>query len=229
MVAIGATISDNDYHNTIIQSLPHWLQSYTSSQLTSVQLSVPPRILKPETFIVILCDEWEQTHPKQAIGKSQKSKGDESLVVEGGNGKGKGKEDKGKGKIEENKKRGACFICGSTEHWKKDYPKKKKGNQKTGEGSKSDQPSTSANIVKKDDGGNNDLLSIEANEVSKIDVAIYIEVFDSGSSCHILPYRDMFTMFKSISPCPLQAANHQQFNAIGRGDMILPVPNGKTM
>jgi Pol polyprotein, beta-barrel domain/gag-polypeptide of LTR copia-type len=56
----------------------------------------------------------------------------------------------------------------------------------------------------------------------------HIEVYDSGCTRHITPYREAVTDFKAISPKSFQAANKQSFNAVGTGEMVIDVPNGVT-
>ena len=54
-----------------------------------------------------------------------------------------------------------------------------------------------------------------------------IEVYNSSATRHMSPYHDMF---KSMSKIPLRAiaaANKTKFNAIGMGDMVIDVPNGR--
>ena len=53
-----------------------------------------------------------------------------------------------------------------------------------------------------------------------------IELFDSGSTRHISPYRDRFETLKSIPPKSFAAANKQRFDATAVGDMIIEVLNG---
>lgn len=53
-----------------------------------------------------------------------------------------------------------------------------------------------------------------------------IEIFNSGTSCHISPHCNAFTSFQSIAPHPLHAANKQNFNAVGKGDIVLDILNG---
>lgn len=54
------------------------------------------------------------------------------------------------------------------------------------------------------------------------------ELYDSGASRHMSPYRNQFTNFETISPRPIKAADKRTFNAIGKGDLHIEVPNGKT-
>lgn len=54
----------------------------------------------------------------------------------------------------------------------------------------------------------------------------HIEVYDSGATQHMSPYRDSFVSFTEIQPRTLQAANQKSFTAKGIGDVVISVPNG---
>lgn len=54
------------------------------------------------------------------------------------------------------------------------------------------------------------------------------KVFDSGATTHISPYCDEFSVFKTIPPHPLHAANKQAFNVVRKGEVMLSLPNGIT-
>jgi hypothetical protein len=53
-----------------------------------------------------------------------------------------------------------------------------------------------------------------------------VEVYDSGCTRHITPYRDAIENFVEISPKAFRAANKQSFKAVGTGEMTVDVPNG---
>ena len=55
---------------------------------------------------------------------------------------------------------------------------------------------------------------------------IHAELYNSGTTCHISPYCDMFTNYTPTPPKYLNAANKRKFVAIGKGDMVIKVPNG---
>jgi len=55
--AVGVNINDDDYRNSIIQSLPRWLATFASNQLTAAHLA--NRDVEPELLITFICDEWD--------------------------------------------------------------------------------------------------------------------------------------------------------------------------
>ena len=54
------------------------------------------------------------------------------------------------------------------------------------------------------------------------------ELYDSGASRHTTPYRHRFTNYRTITPRPITAADKRVFYAIGTGDYQIQVPNGAT-
>ena len=52
------------------------------------------------------------------------------------------------------------------------------------------------------------------------------ELYDSGCTNHISPYRDRFENFENIVPRKFRAANQQTFSTTGIGELIIDVPNG---
>jgi len=61
--------------------------------------------------------------------------------------------------------------------------------------------------------------------VGKVDLP-RAEIYDSGCSKHLTPYRDALENFVEIPPKTFQAANKQTMSAVGMGEMIINVPNG---
>ncbi|KAG1749323.1 hypothetical protein EDB19DRAFT_1904835 [Suillus lakei] len=58
---------------------------------------------------------------------------------------------------------------------------------------------------------------------------VSVDPYDSRASQHMSPYCDHFVNFKSISPYPIKAADKCTFDAIGKGDLPIEIPNGNTM
>ena len=52
------------------------------------------------------------------------------------------------------------------------------------------------------------------------------ELYDSGCTNHISPCKSQFQNFKDITPRHFCAANKQSFSTVGKGDMVIDVPNG---
>ena len=55
-----------------------------------------------------------------------------------------------------------------------------------------------------------------------------VELYDSGTSQHLSPYREHFVNFVAITPKPIMAADKHTFDATGRGDLYFEIPNGNT-
>ena len=52
------------------------------------------------------------------------------------------------------------------------------------------------------------------------------ELYDSGASRHISPFRQRFTTYRPITPRPISTADKRIFYAVGIGDLHIEVPNG---
>jgi hypothetical protein len=52
------------------------------------------------------------------------------------------------------------------------------------------------------------------------------ELYDSGASRHMSPYRDHFENYVAIAPKSITAADKRHFQAIGKGDLRIKIPNG---
>lgn len=54
------------------------------------------------------------------------------------------------------------------------------------------------------------------------------ELYDSGASRHMTPFRHRLINFTPITSRPITAADKRVFHATGKGDMRIEVPNGNT-
>src|ERR1700678_2002459 len=52
------------------------------------------------------------------------------------------------------------------------------------------------------------------------------ELYDSGCTNHISPYRNRFENFQTIIPRHFRAANKQTFSSTGKGELVIDVPSG---
>ncbi len=53
-----------------------------------------------------------------------------------------------------------------------------------------------------------------------------IELYDSGASRHMSPFRERFVTYHKIPARPITTANNRVFYAVGAGDLQIQVPNG---
>ncbi len=58
-----------------------------------------------------------------------------------------------------------------------------------------------------------------------LDFSIHVELYYSGCSQYLTPFRDQFEMYQEIPPKTFKAANKQTFSAVGQGDVLVEVPN----
>lgn len=56
---------------------------------------------------------------------------------------------------------------------------------------------------------------------------VEIELYDSGATRHMSPYKHQLENYVSIIPKSITAANKRSFQAIGKGDLRIHIPNGK--
>ena len=53
------------------------------------------------------------------------------------------------------------------------------------------------------------------------------ELYDSGASCHMSPYCNHLEDYVQIAPKPITAADKHYFQAIGKGNLQIKIPNGQ--
>ncbi|KAJ7708668.1 hypothetical protein B0H17DRAFT_849724, partial [Mycena rosella] len=54
-----------------------------------------------------------------------------------------------------------------------------------------------------------------------------LKIYDSGATQHMTPSQHRLTNFKDIKPRGIVAADKKCFEALGKGDMVVHVPNSK--
>ena len=74
-----------------------------------------------------------------------------------------------------------------------------------------------------------DVVEVATESVSpedRRDAGVRAELYDSGCTKHISPYREDLIDFADIPPKSFRAANKQSFSATGAGKLIVDLPNG---
>ncbi|EGO28297.1 hypothetical protein SERLADRAFT_458686 [Serpula lacrymans var. lacrymans S7.9] len=59
-----------------------------------------------------------------------------------------------------------------------------------------------------------------------IDSRQTIELYDLGATTHFTPYQRLLKNYIEIPPQSISAANQNSFPAMGKGDLMINVPNG---
>ena len=74
------------------------------------------------------------------------------------------------------------------------------------------------------------IASFSINDIAgKKNPSERIEIYDSGATCHMSPYINAFSDFEFISPKPISSADNQTFDAIGKGNLQIKIPNGENI
>ncbi|OBZ69824.1 Retrovirus-related Pol polyprotein from transposon TNT 1-94 [Grifola frondosa] len=219
---MGAPIADLDFSAMIFQSLPPSYGTLLTALTTASRLAKNP--LTPDDVVFAVCEEYDRRAGNaattdtalaaRAFGKSKSS-------WKGGNSK---------ADIE-------CYNCKHKGHVKADCWRP--GGGKEGQGPRDQAPKkggkgggkTTANAAAADGEAHAFTTTFDAASLtSKLDsediLNSQVEVFDSGASRHISPYRNAFITFESISPRPVSAADGRKFDAVGKGKISVEIPCG---
>ena len=54
-----------------------------------------------------------------------------------------------------------------------------------------------------------------------------MELYDSGATRHMSPHRNRLENYKEIAPKSITVVDQRSFQATGRGDLLIRIPNGK--
>jgi hypothetical protein len=197
LAAMGQTISDDQYTNTLMSSLPLSYDSNISIITTNADMS--SATITPTTIIRIITDEYDKCMLKKAKPKSMQ---DEAFAAEAQKNKRKNKRD-----IE-------CFNCHKKGHMRSDCWAKEGGKEGQGLKKKVSAKDDAAAAAKKMADDLEAWAAIEeVNEdieptyspASKTEescraIEVEAELYDSGASHHMSPFQHKFTTYQSIPP-----------------------------
>ena len=84
----------------------------------------------------------------------------------------------------------------------------------------------SSDSGQEDHGTSEDVLVADEPSKSGQYAFVQAELYDSRCTHHISPYREDFESFVEIPPMSFSAVNKQKFNASGKGEIVIDIPNG---
>ncbi|KAL1939181.1 hypothetical protein VTO73DRAFT_10222 [Trametes versicolor] len=213
LAAVGSRLDDSDFAAIITNSLP---ESYFGRVQTIVDISSISGQTIPIEFLV---NKLNEEYDRRAINKANEI-ALASVTASPASGMSASGAPGSRSNVE-------CYNCHGIGHIARNC--RRKGGGKEGQWSKGR------------DGGGGNVNANAATERHHGFVALgntvasalaaspgsYVDVFDSGASIHISPYRERFTTFQELTPPrPITAANGDEFLATGQGDVEICVPNG---
>ena len=225
LVAMGKSVLDAEFASILMGSLPSSYQLTLSSIAAAAEMSTTTPTVATVTKLAI--DEYDRC--TLLSGKPQ----DQAFTA---NAQKKGK-----------KRDVECFNCKKKGHVRADCwakgggkegqgPKKKRGSSKeTGAkadaaesaeqaGDKTGDTEAWATIVEAEEDKENSpqVPAMAADKTGGVEA----ELYDSGASRHMSPFRERFVTYREIPARPITAANNRVFYAVGTGDLEIQVPNG---
>ncbi|PIL25727.1 hypothetical protein GSI_11477 [Ganoderma sinense ZZ0214-1] len=213
--SMGAALPDQEFSATIFQSLPKSYGYLLTALSTASRISNNP--ITPTNIIQALNEEYDRR-------TSQSPSSDSALAAYPSSQLGQQRMD-----IE-------CFNYHRKGHLKSDCWRK--GGGKEGQGPR-DQTPKRGRRRGGSKGGPSANTATESSEHAfaiTIDSAALastattedrVEIFDSGATRHISPYRDEFVTYEKLQPArPITAADGHTFMAVSEGQVRVSLPNG---
>ncbi|PIL25828.1 transcription factor [Ganoderma sinense ZZ0214-1] len=210
LASMGATLPDQEFSATIYQSVPESYGYLLTSLSTAARIS--RNLITPIDIIQALNEEYDRR-------TAQAPSSDSALAAYQ---PGKQRKD-----VE-------CFNCHKKGHVKSDCWRK--GGGKEGQGPRDQMPKRNKRGGRGGASANAATESTEHAFAITVDSAALasttpggtkVEIFDSGATRHISPYRDEFVTYKALEPArPISAADGHTFMAVGEGQVRMRLPNG---
>ena len=219
LAAIGKAVDDEDFTDTLLASLP---SSY-SHTCTSINSSARLGAVQLTSAIVqeIVLEEYE----RRAVSDSKKDSQDEAFAAD----------------AQKRKRRNIeCHNCHKKGHikaecWAKGGGKEGQGPKRKGRAQEgtaaaetaADESQLEAWAAIEDvcEGGDEHVAAAGSTQAND---GVQTELYDSGASRHMSPFRDRFVTYRSIPPRAITAADKRVFYAVGAGDLRVEVPNGES-
>lgn len=218
---VGVTVSESSLMTKILMTLPHEYRHFQSAWDSTV--ATDKTLINLTNRLMV----EENRHGLQGMNLNEVSQSEALFAKPSGGAVGK-QNQKHQKKKRDNKQKGKCFKCGSTEHYRKDC----------------DAPSASGTSQKKSKGDKalfSEIVDSDAStEKPKCDgIALFNGIVDSlpkqdawyqdsGATSHMCKRRDWFVTYSTLQkPIEVLLGNGTLMRAIGRGDMKIMSYDGQ--
>src|SRR6266702_3201851 len=214
LAAMGQSISDEQYTNTLMGSLPPSYDANVNIITTSADMSATT--ITPATVIRIITDEYDKRLLRKAKPKSSQV---EAFAAEAQKNKHKKRHiktecwAKGGGKEGQGPKKKAGARDGAAAAAEQEQDVEAWAVIEEAEESTAEVPHSPVMVAKESP----DIIPVET------------ELYDSGASRHMSPFRNKFVTYQPIPPRPIVTADKRTFYAEGVGDLQIDVPNGEVL
>jgi len=221
LAAMGKVIDNDDFTDILLASLPSSYESTRSAINASARIS--GNSLTPDTVTQLFIDDYKQRDSKD---KEQ----DEAFTADAQN----------------KRKNVECYNCKKHGHVKADCWVKGGGKEGQGpaRGGRDPRKESMAAAQEEPDievwavieeaeeermvGEEGQQHAAIAASSARTSRGVESELYNSGASHHMSPFRHRFVSYRSIDPRPITAADKRVFYAVGLGDLQIEVPNGES-
>lgn len=220
LAGMGVKVDEDEFYTVVLVSLP---ESYSllMNALTAA-VSATGNMMKPSALSTLVKAEYDRHQARSTATNVE----NEALGTNT------------RGPTDSNKFKTPCENCKRLGHAKKNCWAKGGGKEGQGprgrRGKRGGKRATTSGNTAATDSDSDDVAFITSVDGAllagmKGTRAIKVtKVWDTGASTHMSPYRELFINFTPINPPKsIRAADKTTFEAIGKGDMRIEVPNGR--
>jgi len=220
---MGKLISDEDYTDILLASLPPSYDSSCSSISNSAHLG--SQVLTANVFEGLILDKFTYHELKKPSSSSK----DKAFSADTPRSKKQCSNCNKHGHVKAN-----CWAKGSSKEGQGPRRNKDKDKSKDTSATAEEVPLDAwATIEEIEDSTDKDWVKTAAAAGSTLAQPGQMhrtttELYNSGASQHMSPFCEWFLNYKAIKPHAILAANKQAFYAVGTGDLRIEVPDGKS-
>ena len=247
LASFGQFISDTDYAAILLSSLPSTYNSTISSLCVSAKMNY--RMITPQIVESSITDDYDTRHAKSRKSSNMTTNDDvtysaqlkKNLLCANCNKKGHTKEN--------------CWAeggdkAGQGPKGRGNHKGKGKATEKAAKATEKDEEPDGVWLVQVDDDEDwfveltdedtHDLIYNAEDAYTKtfshallagedLNPSKHMELFNSSTSHHMSSYRNQFINYKAIVPKSITTADNHTFQAIGKGDLMISIPNSKSI